>query len=99
MDLPIELYIEMYNMTNDVNVTKSLRAVNKTTLKACNEYHKSLLKTHKTISFILDKWIIGDEKYDPNKWYSMTLGGDYFAELTAFKMTIKDLYLIKPMVS
>ena len=44
MNLPRELYVIIYQLTDDIDVTKSLRLVNKKLYDASYDYFKMLLK-------------------------------------------------------
>jgi hypothetical protein len=61
MELPPEIYVHIIILADDVNITKKLRALSKTSLMSCNIYHKLLLNQKIYINFDSYYWTISNK--------------------------------------
>lgn len=109
MELPIEIYVVIYGIANDLKITKSLRLVSKSALNASHIYHKILIKTSVLIGSTSRGWFLSsiEENTDKNLKKKLAkhhredsdigilwLGDDHWNEYTGFKMSVKDLLSI-----
>jgi len=102
MDIPLEIFLELYLIANDLIVTKILRPLCKTSLKVCDYYHKILLNTNKILYFYEFDWDILDDEENvqekinnghiKDRYARFLIGGNYFEEKSDFKIKIKDLF-------
>jgi len=102
MDIPLEIYIELYLIANDLIVTKILRSLCKTSLKECDYYHKILLNTNKILYFDEFDWYILDDEekiqekinnsHIRDRYARLLIGDNNFEEKSDFKIKIKDLF-------
>ena len=60
MELLPELYLYILILADDVNITKKLRRLTKTSLFACNQYHKLLLNQKIYINFDSYYWSLSN---------------------------------------
>jgi len=61
MELPAEIYIYIIILADDVNITKKLRALTKTSYISCNIYHRLLLNQKIYINFDSYNWTISNK--------------------------------------
>lgn len=106
MELPVELYIYILGLSDDVRVTKSFRLLTKTALSATHYYHKIILSMPIHCGYNGNYWtfLLGggmttretQQYFKELFWKQQCLGKTLLAtndwdEFTAFKMTVKDL--------
>lgn len=61
MQLPKEIYIEIFLIADDVEITKVLRCVCKLSLTASYDYFKILLRIPIIIYYDTDQWFLGEK--------------------------------------
>jgi hypothetical protein len=105
MELPKELYIYIFCLTDDINSTKSLRLVSKTAYTASYDYFKLLLKEHIFIYYHHQwciskdpntKTLLAKQKLEPPSWAFFCHGDNTNSpnKSMIFKTTIRDFYTI-----
>lgn len=107
MEVPTEMYLILFVMADELDVTKALRTVSKSSLKASYYYFKIILNQPLRIKF--DGWwwkIIDDFKSDEelqsdikqeeieyqNRGRLLIDRGLSFEEIVGLKTTVKDLF-------
>ena len=100
----MDIYYHILFLSKDLDVCKKIRSLSKTSLYACNQYHKCLLNKQIFLQFGGFTWSISDiisdlilqniiKSQHDNIYDSQTLcTGDYYIEPTAIKLTVKRLY-------
>lgn len=64
MELPQELYVYLYEFTNDVQATKTLRLVCNVAYKASYDYFKILLREPIMVKCNRAAWFLGPKEID-----------------------------------
>jgi hypothetical protein len=90
MELPQELYVYLYEFTNDVKDTKALRLVSNTAYKASYDYFKILLREPIMVKCNRAAWFLGTKEVDcPGHRFIPILP---VHKIISFPMTVRDLY-------
>lgn len=95
MELPKELYIQLYIFANNVSTTKTLRSLCNTSFSASYDYFDILLKTKIPIyyTYYEDNWSLNKHKiYFCCDSYASQITSNPINKDISFNTTIKDLY-------
>jgi hypothetical protein len=108
LDLPKELYVYIFVLADDLNSTKALRSVSKTSYNASYDYFKVILREPIIIAYNEAHWYLYDTRTDscserilkdvknkiPDHCFQIAIDRGRIEGVMAFKTTIKEFMLI-----